>query len=292
VVFSQAREISLITMKTLGLHGSSFTDIIPSKYQTEIHINPSGKTEINATDGRVFFPISPNIRTFHTLSNLSQFIIDNFGSIEIFYDKEMKIGARGSYVLHGITFFEDENLGYRFRVIDPILAYTAGIKGTVEVSGEMLCLDPDGDCSTDYASYLESEVNLMLPSELPLCGKYINVCLSCTSFFNKVPFPPWARHGSNIEFTTYSALPETSMATGGYIYVPPSDGIPYWDSWPLPYARAIGQNKVESAVWCFGSWDCIEYRAEAVCGYGTVTDPDVKGTRYTGNGPQNLYFCG
>jgi hypothetical protein len=282
-------------MNSLDLHGSSFTDIIPKNYQSEIHLinilgYSSPTAEINATFDRVFFPMSSTVRSFPSLSDLYQFIIDHFGAEEIFQDKETGacIGARTSYVQHGISFFENEITGNRFRINDPILAFTAGITGSVEIAGEMLCLDPDGDCSSSYASYLEPEGELTgLPTHVDLCGP-TQVCVRFHSFFNKVPFPPYARHGSNVEFVSFSAIPATQLSTWGNYQVPDSSG---WLRFVLPYAYNYGQNKVETAVSSFGTWDSPQYKAEAVCGTGSITDPDVNGSRKTGNGPQNSNRC-
>ncbi len=208
--------------------------------------------------------------------------MDTFGAAEVFTDDSGELtGARGSYVLHGSTYVDDRNLGVRYRVTDPLAAYFGGADGLVEVNGELVCLDADGDCDGPRASYLEPQGQPTAATHVDLCGTS-GVCVQFHSFYNKVVFPPYARHGSNVNFTTYSALPSTSMWTSGWIQTPSGPGF---DMLLLPYEETIGEDSVESARWCFGNFECLEYQADRVCGGGEIDDIDVEGYRTTGNGP-------
>ena len=297
-----------ISMADLGLQGESYDDVIPADYQSIIApTDPAAPTrdvdeeivpataEIDARGDRVLFPMHRGVRSFESHADLVRFVIDNFGATEEILDDESGelVGARGSYIQRGTSLFEDERLGVRYRVSDPVLAYVAGTSGYVEVAGEKLCFDPDGECGEGPASYLDPVGELTAPTHFTLCGGAINVCVEFHSFFNKTWFPvPWARHGSNVRFTTFSALPSTRLSTSGAIHVPPGSFDPFvWSVFPMPSISNQGEDSIETAVWCFGTTACVEYQATAVCGLGSVQDPDVNGSRRTGNGPANNLRC-
>lgn len=294
----EARGGAELLSTRLGATEGTFEDIVPIDLRTSIQHSSDARPRtsaivstatalIDATDGKVLFPMPRERRSFADESEMLRFIIETFGADEVTTDERGNpVSARGSYGQHGTSYFEQD--GIRYRVSDAMAAFIGGVSGVIELGGELVCLDADGDCVTDRASYL---VPVGVPSWLPthqgLCGP-TNVCVEFHSFFNTAPFPPWARHGSNVKFTSYSAIPATQLSTGGRIDVPESLG---WDSWPLPNEANTGQDSVESAVWCFGTTSCVEYRARAVCGTGRVTDPDVSGPGRTGNGPDNTSRC-
>jgi hypothetical protein len=301
-----------VSMVSLGLNGASFVEAVPEKYRSDVHrtdrparavsdgmrraSSGTATAEIDATGERVFFPMQREVRSFASRSELTEFVVEHFGADQKFYDSKTGAltGARGSYAQHGTSFFEDTRLGTRFRVTDPVLAYVAGVTGTVKVEGESICLDPDGDCSSERASYLEPEgVKTELPTHVNLCGTQ-NVCVQYHTFFNTTPFPfHYARHGSNVRFTSESALPSTQLVASGRFDVEPANNG-FFQTFLMPTASNTGQNSVETAVWCTGSGpaECgVVYQAKAACGSGTIFDQDLNGTRKTGNGPANTTRC-
>lgn len=307
-----------VSMAELGLAGQSFTDVVPEEFQSVIRRAEPGDAEpdqdqdlelsaaqeptekilptaiIEATATQSMFPMQRAPRAFESHDEMVKFVAETFGSTELIYDEktgELE-GVRGSYLQRGRSFFDDTELGAMFEVTNPVLAFVGGATGRVTVAGEALCFDPDGDCDGERASYLEPVGDLTAPTHVPNhCGN--GVCVEHHSFYNRTWFPvPWARHGSNVRFTTFSALPSTRFRAAGAIHVPPNTvGSPFWSTFSMPSISNQGQNSIETAVWCFGTQACVEYQATAVCGATTVTDPDVNGTRLTGNGPANNSRC-
>jgi len=293
-----------VTMADLGLEGQSYDDVVPADFQSTIERGQPFRTDDNddspkagstifSTPESSIFPMPRQMRSFESKEELVKFVADTFGAHEFVYDEDGNIeGARGSYVSIGRSYFEDADLGLRFQVTEPVLAFTGGAAGQVKVGDEVLCIDPDGDCSTERASYLDPMGLATAPTHDPECGSN-GVCVEFHSFYNRTWFPvPWARHGTNVRFTTFSALPSTRFSVGGAIHVPPGGFDPFfWSTFSLPNESNQGQDSVESAVWCFGSTACAEYQATAVCGRGSVSDPDINRTRNTGNGPANNSRC-
>lgn len=299
------RDNAPITMSDLGLEGESYDDAVPEEFQSVIaRAEPSAPrrvdgtqddatAEIDATGERVMFPMHRGVRSFASHADLVAFVVDEFGAVEKIYDEETGelVGARGSYVQYGSSFFEDERIDTRFRVAEPVLARIGGVTGIVEVAGEEQCFDIDGDCTSERASYLDPVGEVTAATHVGVCSS--GVCVQGHSFFNKTWFPtPWARHGTNMRFTNVSALPTSRLFVDGVIHVPPGWGHPTsWTTFALPAISNQGQDSIETAVWCFGITDCKEYQATAVCGRGTVRDPDVNATVRTGNGPDNNLRC-
>lgn len=306
-----------VAMAELGLEGQSFTDVVPEEFQSVIRLTEPGDMEpeldeelelaaadnpvekilptaiIEATPSQAMFPMQRAPREFGTHAEMVEFVAATFGATELIYDEksgELE-GVRGSYLQRGRSFFDDAELGAMFEVTDPVLAFVGGSTGRVMVGGEALCFDPDGDCDGERASYLEPVGDLTAPTHVNHCTN--GVCVQHHSFYNRTWFPaPWARHGSNVRFTTYSALPSTRFWAAGAIHVPPNTiGSPFWSTFSMPSISNQGQNSIETAVWCFGTTACVEYQATAVCGSTTVSDQDVNGTRRTGNGPANNARC-
>lgn len=305
---SEAEPPAPVSMEDLGLHGQSYDDVVPVEFQSTIErgqpytprendgeAGPTAGATIFSSPDASIFPIPRETRKFANKAEMVEFVAQTFGADELIYDDDGELdGARGSYVAIGSSYFEDAQIGARFKVTEPVLAFMGGSRGTIEVGGEELCLDPDGDCSSERASYLEPVGEFTAPTHDPECASHINVCVEFHSFYNRTSFPfPWARHGSNVRFTSNSAISSTRLSTGGQIHVPP--GFPFdplfFTSFNMPNESNQGQDSVESAVWCFGTTDCVEYRATAVCGLGTITDPDLNRTRRTGNGPANNTVC-
>ncbi len=268
----------------------TFERFVPPDQQTAIARSGADVT-IDATGSRTFFPVQEAPRTFADRASMLEFVATKFGNVErIVNDRGELEGLRGSYTQRGDAFFENRELGVRYRVSEPVLAYVAGVRGVVSIAGEEVCMDPDGECGDGYASYLEPDGEMTAPNTADLCHN--GVCVQFTSFFNKTWFPfPWARHGSNVRFTTYSALPTTHLYTSGSVVYRTGLTYPEFDSWPMPSISNQGQDSIETAVWCIGTTACIEYESEAVCGWGRVADQDVNGERRTGNGPLNSRFC-
>lgn len=299
---SEERPDPHVTMADLDLEGQSFSDVVPVEFQSEIRrpdaenngqrdrdAPPIPTATIFSTVDNSLFPMPRSRREFASQDELIQFVADRFGATELTRDGGKLVGAQGSYVRVGTSFFEDESIGIRFEVTDPVLAFLGGVSGEVQVGEDRMCLDPDGDCGTERASYLNPVGDTTAATREPLCDR--GVCVEFHSFFNRTSFPfPWARHGSNVRFTTYSALPSTRLSTGGTIHVPP--GIPgVAITHMLPFESNQGQDSVESASWCIGDTTCAAYVAVAVCGLGSVTDQDVNGSMRTGNGPANNSVC-
>jgi len=302
---SEQAPVEPVSMADIGLdEGQSYADVVPSEFQSSIEHRdtdapartdntPVAGATIFSTPESSIFPMPRQPRSFADKAELVSFVAEAFGADDLIYDENGNLeGARGSYAMIGSSFFEDADLGLRYRVTEPMLAFAGGARGTIEVAGETICVDPDGDCSTARASYLEPVGDLTAPTHDPECGSN-GVCVEFHSFYNRTSFPfPWARHGSNLRFTTYSALPSTQMRTNGRVDVPPyALGEPFWTTFPMPDESNQGQDSVESAVWCFGTSNCVEHQATAVCGWGNITDPDIYRSRRTGNGPANNSRC-
>jgi hypothetical protein len=299
----QATDGGAPTMETLDLEGQSFEDVVPAEHHTSVTLLDNGPgaqaqaaepgegasiarlpaAEIDARGTRAFFPMPRAKRSFRSQSELVGFIVDKFGADEIVTDPKTgeMIGARGSYVLRGESAFEDTDLGLRFHVREPILAYVAGVSGIVEVNGKDACIDPDGECDSERASYLDIEGEATKPTHLNKCdGAH---CSQFHSFFNTTSFPwPWARHGSNVIITAGSIADDRRLATGAKMFA-------FGEFWSMPTVVRLGDPSVETARWTFNLPDSPEYNATAVCGTGQ--DSEI-GTFKTGNGPQNALRCG
>lgn len=297
-----------VSMADLGLEeGQSYTDVVPDEFQSSIErrdpnaSDESGRTDDTPVVGATIFsapeasifPMPREPRAFADKAELVSFVSDTFGADELIYDEDGNLdGARGSYAMIGSSFFEDADLGVRYRVTEPMLAFAGGARGTIRVGDETICVDPDGDCSTERASYLEPVGDLTAPTHDPECAAN-GVCVEFHSFYHRTWFPlPWARHGSNVRFTAYNALPSTRLRTNGSIHLPPyAIGEPFWTTFPMPDVSNQGQDMVETAVWCFGTTACVEYQATASCGWGRISDQDLTRERRTGNGFDNAERC-
>lgn len=246
---------------------------------------------VDARHGRTFFPLRQEPRSFAARPQMIEFLAQTLGQAERLLDEEgILVGVRGAVIQRGSSYFENREEGLRYRLTEPVLALLGGVGGIVEVAGEDVCIDPDGSCDVGYASYLEPVGVPTAPTHSDLCNR--GICVQFHTFFNKSWFPfPWARHGSNVRFTTFSALPSTRFFVNGSITFRTGLGFPEFDSRPMPTVRNVGRDSLETAVACYGSTDCAEYQAVAACGFGSVSDPDVNGSRRTGNGPSNNTFC-
>lgn len=278
-----------------GIAGDgTFADLTPPELQTAIlashrHGASGAAAIIDATGDRVFFPMPRERRTFESQDDVGALVAEHFGRTAESVDEAGIPTVRGRYVQRGATYFEDFEVGVRYRVTDPIAAFLGGVDGEVEIDGQLVCIAGPGGCEGPRASYLVPEGVLTADPVRTLCASNgSGVCVRFTAFFNQVPFPPWARHGSNADMYTHTALPSTQLFTGGFTFqlqIDPSD--PFGNRDDLPVDSAVGEEFVESADWCFGG--CPAYSANGVCGVGEVIDPDVNGVRGTGNGPQGAH---
>lgn len=296
---SRARSSLFALIAKLKLTGPSYEPRIPAALQTRFEVQPPDQTpsaatlHIDSTGDRLFFPMPERGRIFANEAELAKFVAKTFGGIPATAAKGDWNGLshRGAYTWEGSAYFFDPRLESPLRVDDPVLAYLGGLQGTIELGGRRVCIDSDGDCDHDYASYLEPIGEATARPQIEHCGREyagIPVCVMHTSFFNKAWV--WARHGANVRLTYFAPLPSTHMTATGSLAYPTGDGA-FVDYWPLPFAETRGAGSVETAHWClFGP--CIPLDAEAVCGSTYVYDPDVSGSRATGNGPRNSELCG
>ncbi len=231
--------------------------------------------------------------SFESRADVIDFLNARVGAEVVRDENGRAVGARGSYVMHGRSYFTDSETHVRYRVTDPIRALVGGVDGRVRIGGEVHCLDPETACRTPRASYLVPEGELTRPTHIQENGRN-GVSAVFHSFFNKTPFPfPWARHGTNINMNV-QALPSTRMEVWGSIHTPPNPPWEPWGrGWGLPNERNQGQHSIESAVWSAFDAGTPEWRADAVCGFGTLNDPDLNAYGIsTGNGPMNTPVCG
>lgn len=94
------------------------------------------------------------------------------------------------------------------------------------------------------------------------------------------------------------SLPPTHMTVRG-TFTFETGTFPELDRLNLPDEFTTGESSVESAVWCLSESGlstgsrCVPLDAVAVCGAGTVDDPNLGFRRHdTGNGPLNNSVCG
>lgn len=289
---------------SLGLTDqTTYADVVPAENQVligpservdaarrslgEEPVNGEAITLIDATGDRTFFPMPRDVRAFSDRRELDQFMIESFGV------NEESEGLGGSYSVRGVPLFRDGATGIEYRVADPLLAYIAGAHGIVRIAGRDVCVDADGECGTDYASYLEPLVELLnVANPVAVVSGNNGVVMTFTSFFNKTWFPwPWARHGSNVGIN-FAPLPTTAFTTGGFLMgcTPGIPGCVSYD-YSLPLESGSNVQSVESAHWLAAPDDSNRiWVAEAVCGFGQGNDPDVGlETRRTDNGPNATF---
>lgn len=242
----------------------------------------------DARENRRFFPMPGARLRFRDKHELLTHLAKRLGAVEEIRDGAGALdGLRSTYRVDGELLFEDREQGLRYQVREPVLALFGGAHGLVEIGGELTCVDPDGACAEgEYASYLEPVGVPTAPTHVTRCDAAGRVCVQFHSFFNQTWFPfPYARHGSNVSFTRNSAISSTRLTTGGFFQ---ASGV----TLALPPVTSVGQNSVETSVTCVGSTSCPAYNAAAVCGTGSITDPDVRVSNVrTGNGPLNNAVC-
>jgi hypothetical protein len=245
-------------------------------------------TVIDATEGRSIFPMPAEIRQFRDQDDIASTLATELGRVVEGPNTGEQHGTlRGSYAMHGSSFWTDPRTDVRYRVSDPIAARIGGITGQFDVDGERLCIDPDGRCADgERASYLEPEGSFTAPTHAYINGTG-GVTATFHTFFNKTYFPwPWARHGNRTEIDV-SALPSTRLTASGYIEAYYNGGD--WQRADMP-SSTVNHHEVEVALWT-GVPGNVIFDASAACGWGSVYDPDVSGSRRTGNGPDNSLRC-
>lgn len=258
-------------------------------------------TLFDASDGRSVFPMPAATRTFATAADFVAFLQNTLGVESTINDSSGSVGVTGSYAQHGLTYTQVGTTTY--RITDPVMAWIGGTSGRINVGSQSVCLDPSSNC-TGLPSYLVPQGQFTRPTEAQACqsrrGLY-NVCSKLTSFYNRVDLwlLKYARHGSNTAITNYNALPETHLTTNGFISANINSGGGFFrQNLPLPDLQNSGQRSIESAKWgltvCFlcGAADFFEFQSDAVCGSGSITDPDIVFGASTGNGPANNAVCG
>ncbi|MDO6695082.1 hypothetical protein Q4574_17425 [Aliiglaciecola sp. 3_MG-2023] len=238
---------------------------------------------IDSKGDKVFFPFERESRVFTDEVALMDFMKKHFS-----YDPENKEkGLSGTYLWEGASYFYDPKIAMNYLINDPILAFVGGPKGTILVAGKEMCIDPDGKCDEGYASYLEPVGKLTAPTQLDHCGREFAgtpVCVLHHTFWNKTWwFGDYVRHGVNARFTTWGALPSSVLDLSGRLMTAIYD--PFGIIIVAP--PTVGEDFAESAIFCYGNCDAPILDAYAMCGQGRVSDPDVSGTRETGNGPGN-----
>jgi len=239
-------------------------------------------TFIDASEGRTEFPVPVEPRAFASEDELQRFLTEELGSD----------GLTGSYALLGIPYWTDATTGVRYVVSDPIRAFLGGVSGELHVAGEARCLDDDGNCERGTrATYLAPEGEFTRPTHISVPGTS-GVIGNWHTFFNKTYFPwPWARHGSNAGINV-APLPSTAIWVGCIAHTLYDPGIHVMS--PCPDLNVVAQQNAETAIWTGFPGTAI-FDATAVCGGGTIIDPDIPfgmGAQSTGNGPSNVAFCG
>lgn len=267
-----------------GPSEASFVDSTEPDERTAITAASADEpARIDASDARIFYPIARGVRHFDSSEDVMEALLETFGGT-VAYDADGQMSVGGSYTIVGGPVFQDRELDAQFRIGDPILAYLGGAQGRLEIGDRTLCVDPDGDCEGYTASYLEPGGSLTAhPPVIDLCGNN-GVCVRYTSFYNLtwIPFPfplPYARHGTNVTMTTYSALPNTVLEARGFLL---TEGVNrnYFST-----VTNTGQNSIETSRWNLGDLNSAEWRTTDVCGTGRIIDVDINATRLTANGP-------
>jgi len=278
----------------MGFAERTYADSIPGKMQTVIAPSTDKSKEggvdlmIDASGGKEIFPIERNAREFDDEKQLSEFMKKTF-----LPDSENSDQKSGTYLRVGDSYMYDPNPGIAYRVEDPILAYVGGAKGVVQVGGKPHCIDPDGKCDSEIASYLVPVGQPTAPTDQDVCGTVISgtpVCVHHHSFYNWTwAFGVYVRHGTNVNFTTWAALPTSEIRlrfelTGSSTSRVTRTGDP-----------VIGQNSAEIAIFCWGDCSHNVANAEQICSRNIVIDPDLSSLPVTtGNGPANVptaTFC-
>lgn len=260
----------------------TYVDSLEKKYITTINPKQSNNDNevsllIDSTGDKVFFPFEKEPRQFDSEELAKDFIRETFTS----NDDNSNDEVSGVYQWTGLSYFYDPEPGIAYRVTDPFLAKLGGTTGNIIVGQETICVDPDGECEDGYASYLEPVGQTTARQTLDHCGRLfagVPVCVRHHTFFNRVDFFffVYLKHGTNARFTTWAALPTSEMLV----------------DFQLPFVITIiggdpvvGQNFHETGVYCLSN--CVFAPAQVVCGTTRITDPDLVGTRVTGNGPLN-----
>jgi len=275
----------------MGFAGRTYVDSIPAKLLTTIRPSTDKSKGvdliIDSTEGKEFFPIERNAREFDDEKQLADFFRKTFMP-------EAKSGEQtfGTYLRMGDSFVYDPDPGIAYRVDDPILAYVGGAQGVVLVGGKPQCIDPDGKCDSELASYL---VPVGQPTAFPVldvCGTVIAtvpVCVRHTSFYNWTwAFGVYVRHGTNVNFTTWAAFPFSEARMRFDLEGTSTSRV-------TRTATVVGQNFSELAIFCW--FDCSHdvANAQQICSTNRVIDPDLsRNPVTTGNGPFNFpdtLFC-
>ena len=263
----------------------SYAAQVPSQYQVTVEkADSEGIVRFDATGSHRYFPLTDAPLHFENKHAMVSSLVEKLGGVEEFRNAAGELGGlRSTVQVFGDPIFEDRVQGLTYRVTEPILALVGGAHGFVSVGGELICLDADGECSADeYASYLEPIGEATAPTHTTRCDTTGRICVEFHTFFNQTWFPfPYARHGSNVQFVRNSALPTTRLTTGGFFMV---GGTLV----SMPTVSRVGVNSVETSVTCAFDTSCLPYKADTVCGIGSIVDPDVNASNVrTGNGPGN-----
>jgi hypothetical protein len=274
----------------MGFGEPTYADSIPAKLHTTFKPATEGTSGvdlvIDSSGGKEFFPIERKAREFADEKAMSEFMRKTFLP-------ESKNGeSHGAYLRVGDSYLFDPGPGIAYRVDDPILAYVGGANGVVVVGGKSQCIDPDGKCDSGFASYLVPVGQPTAFHQLDVCGTVIGttpVCVRHHSFYNWTwAFGVYVRHGTNVNFTTWAALP-SSEARMSFVLEGGST------SRVTRSGTVVGQNFSEIAIFCW--FDCSHdvANAEQICSTNTVIDPDLRRDPVTtGNGPLNhsdTFFC-
>lgn len=282
----------------LKLTKATFTSNIPEGSGTVFDITSSSSEDpskpnlvIDSSGGQTLFPLEQAARVFSSHDEVNSFLQQSLGATPVKSENGETIGYQGNYIAHGSSYFWDPDPGIMYRITDPLLAYLGGAYGLIEISGEKSCVDPDGNCDNGYASYLEPVGEVTRLTQRRSCGPAFSngtaVCVQHHSFWNNYNiFARWVRHGSNIRFTSYSALPESRLIVRSRI-VHERRRSPGFETEFLPRIDILGQNSAEAAAFCWGGCPDFLSRALVVCGDTTIVDPDISVTGQTGNGPGN-----
>ena len=187
----------------IELRAGTFDDTVPIEWQTQLLPLEEGGVQFDASEHRYFFPMPRYPRKFESTDEFVQFSVDYLHAEPRFYENELT-GMEGAYTSVGHMYFYDPQIKITYVVDDPLAAYLGGITGSLVVGEHEYCLDPDGDCSGELASYLAPEGELTRPTQVEDCDPTNTFCARGHSFFNLVPwvFPApveWARHGTREE---------------------------------------------------------------------------------------------
>lgn len=275
----------------MGFVERTYADSLSSNLQTTLTPGALRRKSgvnliIDASGGKEFFPLERHVREFGDEKQLAEFMQQTF-------HLDPADGGRqyGSYLRVGDSYVYDPKPGLAYRVDDPILAHIGGARGVVKVGGKTYCIDPDGRCDSDMASYLVPVGQPTAPTDRDVCGTVIAgtpVCVHHHTFYNWTWFfGVYVRHGTNVNFTTWAALPSSEIhlnfeLSGG--------GSPVTRS-----SVTVGQNSAELAIYCWGDCPANVANAQNICSDNVVIDPDLSSSPVTtGNGPLNFpefFFC-